>query len=72
MKRIKIELEDRVWAESYVEARGTYDGCKVVICCRPEYRNKEEVIEEIVDSFVGDTCENPADNPRGKESLYTK
>lgn len=35
----------------YVEARGTYGSSKVVVCCRPEYRTKEELVEDIVNGF---------------------
>lgn len=35
----------------YVEAAGTYKDAKVVVCCRPEYRNKEQLVSDVIKYF---------------------
>ena len=36
----------------FVEATGTYNGAKIVVCCRPEYRSKEDLINDVMAHFT--------------------
>lgn len=36
----------------FVEAAGHYNNAKVVVCCRPEYRNKDALVTDVINYFT--------------------